>query len=373
MAFQLENIVPKEKKSSSFDINSLLKKEVSFGNSFSDKKKEVFYVDLYVLLQAGLTLKDALTLIAEEKKKESELIQEVINQLINGKNLSEAIKQQKEFSVYEYHSIQIGEQTGTLLTVVKELGMFYKRKNEQKRMVMSALSYPIVVLCTAALAILFMLQFVVPMFTDIFKQNKVELPWITKKIVALSLCFQEYWWVLLMFILVIIVAIQFVKNKRWYFKWKSLITLKLPFFGTFVKKIKIAQFTQALALLTGAKVPLLNGLQLTKEMIAFYPLEKALQKIENDVLLGKSLYEAIRVHSFFDKKMISLIKVAEETNQNETIFKRLTAQYNEDISYVSKNISATLEPIIILVLGAIVATILIAMYLPMFKLSTVIV
>ena len=373
MAFQLENITSKEKKTSSFDINSLLKKEISFGNSFSDKKKEVFYADLYVLLDAGLTLKDALTLIAEDKKKESNLIQEIINQLINGKNLSEAIKNQKEFSAYEYHSLQIGEQTGTLLSVTKELGSFYKRKNEQKRTVMSALSYPIVVLCTAVLAILFMLQFVVPMFADIFKQNKVELPWITKKIVATSFYFQEYWWVFLVFILSTVTTIQFVKNKTWYFKWKSLLILRLPFFGAFVKKIKVAQFTQALALLTGAKVPLLNGLQLTKKMIAFYPLEKALHKIENDILLGKSLYEAVRVHSFFDKKMVSLVKVADETNQNETIFKRLTEQYNEEIAYTSKNISATLEPIIILVLGAIVATILIAMYLPMFKLSSVIV
>jgi type IV pilus assembly protein PilC len=373
MAFQLDKIESKEKKSSSFDINTLLKKEVSFGNSFSNKKKEVFYLDLHVLLEAGLTLKDGLSLIAEDKKKESDLIKRIINELVGGKNLSEAIKNQKEFSAYEYHSLKIGEQTGALLSVTKELGFFYKRKNEQKRTVMSALSYPIVVLCTAVLAILFMLQFVVPMFADIFKQNKVELPWITKKIVATSLYFQEYWWVLLMFVLTIFITIQFVKNKSWYFKWKSLIILKLPFLGAFVKKIKVAQFTQAIALLTSAKVPLLNSLQLTKKMITFYPLESALNSIENDILKGESLHKAIKKHDFFDKKMVSLIKVADETNQNETIFQRLTNQYNEEIEYFSKTISATLEPIIILILGAIVATILIAMYLPMFKLSTVII
>ncbi|PQJ76528.1 type II secretion system F family protein [Polaribacter glomeratus] len=374
MAFQLKNIAPQKKKTTSFDIDTILKKEISFGNSFSNKKKESFYTELYVLLNAGMTLKDALLLNAEEQKKEKDknLINALVTDLINGKNLSDSIKNQKEFSAYEYHSLRIGEQTGTLQKVAKELGVFYKRKNEQRRIIISALSYPIVVLFTAFLAILFMLQFVVPMFADIFKQNKVELPWITKKIMIASNLFQEYWWFVFLCIIAIIITKQLVKKKVWYQKHTSLILLKTPLIGEFIRKVKIAQFTQAITLLTGAKVPLLNGIQLTKKMIGYFPLEVALEKVEEDILKGKSLHQSMGTHKIFDKKMISLIKVADETNQNETIFKRLTEQYNEEIEYKSKMISATIEPFIILILGAIVATILIAMYLPMFKLSTVI-
>jgi type IV pilus assembly protein PilC len=107
-------------------------------------------------------------------------------------------------------------------------------------------------------------------------------------------------------------------------------------------------------------------------MIGYYPLEIALEKIEQDILQGKSLHESMSAYAIFDKKMVSLIKVADETNQNETIFQRLTEQYNEEIEYQSNMISATIEPLIIVFLGAIVATILIAMYLPMFQLSSVI-
>lgn len=374
MAFQLKNITSKQKKKSSFDIDNILKKEISFGTSFSNKKKESLYVELYVLLNAGLTLKDALTLIAEEQKKEKNkiLIEEIVTDLINGRNLSEAVKNRKEFSAYEYHSLKIGEQTGTIQNVSKELGAFYKRKNEQKRIILNALSYPIVVLFTAFLAILFMLQFVVPMFADIFKQNKVELPWITKQILLASTFFQEYWWYLLFFVFTIIIAKQLVKRKEWYQKYTAIILLKTPLIGEFIRKVKLAQFTQAITLLTGAKVPLLNGIQLTKKMIGYYPLEIALEKIEYDILQGKSLHQSMSGYKIFDKKMVSLIKVADETNQNETIFKRLTEQYNQEIEYQSKMISATIEPLIIVFLGAIVAVILIAMYLPMFKLSTVI-
>ena len=375
MGFQLKNIESNTKlKSSSFDIDTLLKKEITFGSSFGNKQKEGFYTELYVLLDAGLTLKDTLSLLAEEQKKEKEkkLIDNIITNLIAGKNFSSSIKMQKEFTEYEYYSIQIGEQTGTLLKVTKDLGEFYKRKNNQRRTITSALTYPVVVLGTAFLAIFFMLQFVVPMFADIFKQNKVELPWITQKIIQASNSFQNYWWSILIILLLIFVFKTTLKKKIWFQKYSSLLLLKTPFIGEFIRKVKIAQFTQAITLLTSAKVPLLNGIQLTRKMIQYYPLEIALEKVEKDILQGKSLHESMKTQSIFDKKMISLIKVAEETNQNETIFKRLTEQYNKEIEYKSKMLSTTIEPFIILILGAIVGVILIAMYLPMFKLSTVI-
>ena len=374
MAFQLKNIQPPKKQQASFDMNSLFKKEIRFGASFSTKKKEAFYTELHVLLHAGLPLKDALVLIGEEQRKQKNktLIKDIVIDLIDGKNFSNALKGRKEFSTHEYHSLKIGEQTGTLQKVTKELGVFYKRKNKQRRMILSALSYPIVVLLTAFLALLFMLQFVVPMFADIFKQNKVALPWITKKILSASTFFQEYWYLSFVIVVGIFLFVQLYQKKIWYQKITSSVLLKIPLVGAFIRKVKMAQFTQAITLLTGAKVPLLNGIQLTKKMIGYYPLEIALEKIEQDILQGKSLHESMSRYAIFDKKMVSLIKVADETNQNETIFQRLTEQYNEEIEYQSNMISATIEPLIIVFLGTIVATILIAMYLPMFQLSSVI-
>lgn len=375
MAFQLKNIAKEQKPKSDFDIDALLKKEITlFGSSFSNKKKEAFYTELGVLLQAGLELKDALELIAGEQKKEADkkLFIGITEHLIAGKNLSDAIRLQKHFSEYEFYSLQIGERTGTLQKVVQELSQFFKRRNEQRRTVINALSYPIVVLCTAFLAVLFMLQFVVPMFADIFKQNQVELPWITQRIIAASNAFQAYYWMVFVIVIGGVVFVKVFKRRIWYRKFFSFILLKIPFAGEFIRKVKLAQFTQAITLLVGAKVPLLQGIQLTKKMLTFYPLQIALDRIEQDILQGKTLHQSMDTHPIFDKKMVSLLKVAEETNQNETIFQRLTYQYNQEIDYQSKLLSSTIEPLIILILGGIVATILIAMYLPMFKLSTVI-
>ena len=374
MGFEIKN-VKNTKTKDGLDINELLKKDiVLFGSSFSNKKKEAFYTELYVLLQAGLELKDALDLIAKEQRKEKDkqLFENIITELISGKNFSEALKEQNSFSDYEFYSVQIGERTGTLHKVIEELSNFFKRKNEQRRTIIGALSYPLIILFTAILAVVFMMQFVVPMFADIFKQNKVELPWITSKIIGASNFFRDYYWVFIVMILVFFVGKIIVKDKLWYKKISSSFLLKVPFVGEFFRKVKIAQFTQAISLLIGAKVPLLSGIQLTQKMITFYPLQNALTKIESDILLGKSLSESMSSHPIFDSKMSSLIKVAEETNQNQVIFERLTEQYNKEIEYKSKMLSSVLEPIIILFLGAVVAIILVAMYIPMFNLSTVI-
>ncbi len=377
MAFNLDNIQNKhiagDTKVSS--IENLLKKEFNFFSTpFSNKKKEAFYAELGVLLNAGITLKNSLTLIAEEQKKKFDkaLIEKIIENLIVGKSLSEAVKLANVFSEYEYYSLKIGEETGSLQKVTNELGLFYRRKNEQRRNILNALSYPIIVMVTAIFAVIFMLQFVVPMFVGIFKQNKVELPWLTKVIVAISESFQQNFGLILMLISTLIVLRFFMVKKQWYKKFASNLLLKIPYVGELTRKIYIAQFTQATALLVGAKVPLLHCIQLTKKMIDFYPLQYALSNIEKEIIQGKELSESLAHYPIFDKKMISLLKVAEQTNQNEYIFERLTRQYNEDIQHQSKLLSTVLEPLIIVFLGALVGVILIAMYLPMFKLSTVI-
>ena len=375
MAFKIENIrTQHDKKASNFDLDKLLKTEVNlFGRSFSNKKKEAFYTELSVLLNAGISLKEALQLIGNEQKKKSdkELLRSITTDLIQGKSFSECLQLNKDFTEYEYYSLKIGEETGTLQQVTKELGLFFRRRNEQRRTVLNALSYPIVVLITAVLAVLFMLKYVVPMFSDIFKQNQVELPWLTKMIISISGLFQDYFLLVFLMLLSVFILRKLIAKKQWYKKFSSHFVLKIPFVGELLRKMYIGQFTQAVALLTTAKVPVLSSIQLTKKMIDFYPLQHALKDAEKKILQGNSLSESLKEHKIFDAKMISLLRVAEETNQNELIFERLTTQYNEEIQYKSKMLSTVLEPLIIIFLGSLVAVILIAMYLPMFTLSSV--
>ena len=134
----------------------------------------------------------------------------------------------------------------------------------------------------------------------------------------------------------------------------------------------MAQFTQAVSLLTSSKIPILNSIQLVSKMIQFIPLQEDLLVIENEILKGSSLNESMKNCKMFDNKMISLVKVSEETNQTDFIFQQLNDQYNQEVTQQSKIMSTILEPFIILIVGVIVAVLLVAMYLPMFQLSNAI-
>lgn len=374
MAFKIENIV-QEKRKKRLDIQSILSTELQFfGATFGLRKKEAFYTELSVLLAAGVALKDALNLIAQEAAKtaEQKMLEDVISEILQGKTFSTAIKSQKSFSNYEYYSIKIGEETGTLQKVCEELGNYFQRKNVQRRIVLNALSYPIVVVSTALLAVLFMLQFVVPMFADIFEQNKVSLPFLTKAVILLSEGLQQHILLLTVMIVLFLGAVKLISKRKRFQNYFSRFLLKLPYIGDLLGKVYLAQFTQATALLLGSNIPMLQSIRLTKEMIAFQPMQQALKRVEQDLLSGSLLSTSLSKLPLFDRKMVSMIKVAEETNQNSFIFERLSNQYTNDVVQKSKALTTVLEPLIIVVLGIVVALILIAMYMPMFQLSTVI-
>jgi len=375
MAFQLDNISkPTSTKKEANDNLSFLKKEITlFKNTFSNKTKEDFYTELGVLLKAGVSLKDSLELIenSQKKKQNKDVINKIAQDIVSGQSLSEALNTDKQFTSYEYYSIKIGEETGTLAQVSEQLGSFFARKNEQRRNLISALTYPIIILSTAILVVVFMLNYVVPMFQDIFTQQGVELPEITKFIISASEFLGSYGWLIFIILIGMIFIQPFLNKKKQFKQLKDRLILKLPFIGNFVKHIYLSQFTQAVSLLTASKVPVVNSIQLVKQMINFYPLQYALETVEQHILKGESLSKSLGQHKLFDDKMIALVKVAEETNQTEFIFDRLNMQYNTKVQQQSKMLSTIMEPFIILIVGVLVGVILIAMYLPMFKLSSV--
>lgn len=375
MGIKFENIATDKETKQPKSKANFLDREISlFGSSFSTKAKEQFYSELSVLLTSGVNLKRALDLIAgmQKKQRAKKLVGDISDQIVAGSSLSEALQKNKNFTPYEYQAIKIGEQTGQLNRITNDLREFFNRKTELKRQLISSLSYPIIVLITACGVVFFMLRYVVPMFVDIFKQNRVELPWLTKVIVKLSGLVVNNGWMVFISILLLIVLFKIISKKDWYYQFMGTLQLRIPVLGNYIKKIYLIQFTQAMTLLTNARIPVVNGIAMVRDMIRFYPLEKTLVTVERDIIQGKKLYESFAEHPFYDKKLIALLKVAEETNQTEYIFQKLYDQYILEIKYQGQIISNVLNFLLTLFVGLIVGIILVAMYLPMFKLSSVI-
>jgi len=375
MSFKIEQniaIEPSVKQEATKKENFFNREIKLFGAKFNDKKKERFYMDLKVLLVAGVDLKSALEIIIEEqpKEKDKEIFQEIYDDILKGKTLADSLRDTGKFSEYEHFSIAIGEESNRLNEVLDELMKYYADQMALKKQVMSVLSYPAFVLGITVALVYFMLSSVVPMFSDVFEQYGSELPALTQKVIYFSDNVGFYFGVLAVLATAIGIFIYTQKNKEWYRKSTSAIVLKIPKVGQMVRLVYLSRFTQTMHLLLASKTPLVRSLDLTEKMIKFYPIQAAIQQMRADVLKGKSLHSGMSQFSVFPNRMLSLIKVGEEVNQLEMMLDKLAKQYNEELKYQTNIIGKIMEPIILLIIGCIVGVILVAMYLPMFNLSS---
>lgn len=345
-----------------------------FSKKLSDKKKENFYRELGLLLKSGVDFKKALEILGNQSnnKVEKQIIWQIKNKIIEGRSIYESMKESGQFSAYEYYSVQIGEETRKLEEVLSELQKYFNRKIQMRRQVVSVLTYPVIVIIVTLLVLYFMLNNVVPMFSNVFKQFGSELPKSTQIILKISnhssLIFGLFFGVIFCFFLIH----SLLKNNKKYRAFTSKLIVKIPYFGALIRKIYMSRFCQSMQLLITSKTTLLNSLSLTGKMVDFYPLENAIEIIKKDITKGQSLNESLKKHSIFENRLISMIEVAEQVNQLDIMFEKLTDQYNEEIGHQTKMIGVILEPLIIIVIGLIVGIIMIAMYAPMFDLSKII-
>ena len=369
-----QNLPADQQVSLSDKVSTVLNKDIKlFEKKFGAKQKEAFYSELGLLLSSGIDIKTALEIIEDQLKvkKHKLMLERIKDDIISGQSVWESIqKHGSTFSTYEYQSIKIGEESGKLPEVLTELGKFYTSAIKLRRQIIGTLTYPVVVLVMSVLIVQFMLSFVVPMFSDIFKHTGTELPWVTQVLIKASnhAGFLFYCLVALVGLGFLVVKTQ--QHKTWFRKYTAMFFLKIPIINELIQKIYLARFCQSMKLLLGSRVLLIDALDLVKNMIGYYPIEHALDSVKKDVYAGKLLHESLGEHKIFPKKLVSLIKVSEEVNAPELIFDKLNKQYSEEIEHQQAIIGKVIEPLFLVVLGGLVGFILIAMYTPLFQMSS---
>jgi type IV pilus assembly protein PilC len=364
---------PSPEKSVFNGLSKILNMDIKlFPVRFTDKNKEALYLELSTLLVAGLDIKSSLELLEEEqiKKEHKVIVQSIKDNLINGYSLWEAMKQTGHFTPYEYYSVQIGEETGKIEMVLDQLYLYFHTGLKQRRQLVSALSYPVIILLTSIGAVGFMLMFIVPMFSDVFKRFGGELPYLTRLIIQFSLIIRT--WFLLFFLVFTSIGIFLYtqRNEIWLKHFSSKILSRLPVIGKIVYAIQLARFCSSMSLLLASKVPIIRSINLISQMVTFYPIQVTLQSIAADIMNGESLHAGMAKFSVYNKRMVSLVKVGEEVNRLDVFFDKLSKQYGTDAEHQTGLLNTFLEPVMIIFLGIVVGFILLAMYLPMFEIST---
>lgn len=375
MTINLKNI---EKKSSTIGkkpegLFSFLSKELIWSKKeLLDKEKEDFYTQLGILLDSGLDIKTAFQVLQSEKRKKkyTRFISLLYDKLILGVSLSNAAQQTNCISLYEFYTIKIGEETGKLSIVLRQLSLYYRNRIQQRRNVINMLSYPIILMITVIAVVVFMLNMIVPMFEDLFSRFNSELPALTLFILNLSSIVKSNSLLIILVFFVIGISFLGLRKSKIMIRNLSEFVLKVPIVNQLVLKIYLSKFCQLMSLLSASSIPLVTSLQLVKKIIGFYPFEQAIDEVERNIMDGSLLWEAMAKFKIFDSKLISLTKVGEEVNQLHKIYSNLSSQYLSEVEFQMKKLNTIVEPLIIVIVGGFVAVILVSMYLPMFKMSS---
>lgn len=372
MKINRDDIKHSQKPQRTNAIQRMLSKEIhlfsttKLSNNFFQK----FYESLYGLLESGLDILTAFNIIKNQhKKKSKDVVEQIAGALSSGSALSEAVSACKGFNPYDIHLLRIGEKTGRLTAILKELENYYAAKIRLRRMLISALSYPVLVMGVSIGVLYFMLGFLVPTFKDIYLRMNVELPAITQLMLNVSESFSKYSFVLPILILVIAGAYMFARSSKVIKEKAQTILLKTPFLGKILVQVEHMRFSHAMYLLLHSKIPITEALTLTACLSRCIPFAGEIEKFNRGIIQGSTFSVLIERSKLFDLQYAAMIRVGEQTGTLAKVFEKLFEQKMTQMNLRTKLIADLLEPVLIVVIGGLVALVLIAMYLPMFSLS----
>lgn len=368
-----KNIVPtlvKEKEAS-----SLLGK-LSMGGGVDDKDIVVFTRQFATMIDAGLPLVQALEILSGqvENKTLAKALIAIKNDVESGSTYADALrKHPKVFTELYANMVAAGESGGILDTILNRLAAYMEKAMKLKKKVKGAMVYPIVVSSIAIIVIAVIMIFVVPTFSKMFMSMGGKLPLPTQIVIDAS-HFIAGLGGLLTAITIAGLGVAFVQFRK---TEKGMHTtdkvfLQLPIFGMILKKVAVAKFTRTLSTLISSGVPILDGLEITAKTAGNKVIEYAVFEIRQAVSEGKTLAEPLMKSKVFPPMVTHMIAVGESTGALDTMLSKIADFYDDEVDSAVNNLTSMMEPMLMVFLGGSVGFIVVAMYLPIFKLITLI-
>ncbi|MGP6139279.1 type II secretion system F family protein [Jeotgalibaca sp. A127] len=351
-------------------LNVALNKDINLRKTLKQKDFIIFLRQFATLLNAGILLVDAVELLAEQTSDTllKEALENLAAEIREGEALSSAMANQSPiFPELLVHMIHSAEASGRLEEVLDQMATYYEKQYRIKKKVETAMTYPLVVGVLALVITIFLLVFIVPVFSDMFASMGEELPAITKGVLSLSNFFKDYWWfILIMMGIAGVVLKQLAQNEKYTYLWDTFI-LKMPVVGMFMQKTLLARMTQTLSSLLNSSVPILDAIKITSQVVGNRVVGDVLMEARRDVEQGESLAKAMVGHWFFPALIVQMIQVGESSGELDTMLKKVSDIYDQELQEASDKLQSLIEPIMIIVLSVIVGFIVMAIVVPMFS------
>ena len=342
--------------------------EKGFAAPFGAKELCAFTKQLAIMVSAGVPILSALEIIYKSEKHPllKKAVKNIARDVGEGQTIAEAMEKQKGFSKLYCNLVKAGETGGILDEILEKLAIHLEKQEKTKAQIKSAMMYPFIVSCIGAGVIWGMMVFVVPQFVGMLEDTGQDPPWITQMVIDLSDFLGLHSVKMLGGLAVLGVMLNsYIKTPT----GKTIfdkVMMKMPVFGMIIIKGNLSSFSRTLATMLGAGVSLIDSLDICVETIDNGIIAEDIRTIKKEVVQGKTLTEPLMKIEYFPDMVSQMIKVGEQTGQIDQMLEKVSDVFEDEVNTLVGGMTKMIEPIIIVVLGSIIAAILVAMYLPMF-------
>ena len=327
---------------------------------------------LSTLVGAGLPLVDCLSALIEqvESARIKRTLSHIREQVTEGTSLADALKAHPRiFTDLYVNMVRAGEASGALDLVLLRLADYTESYATLRDKVRSALTYPILMAIVGTSIMFFLLSYVVPKVTKIFAENKAALPMMTTVLLAISGFMQDYWWAVVAVILGVVISIRVsTRTPAGRLRYDRYV-LSIPYFGKLLKKVALARFARTLSTLLTSGITLLQSLDIVKNVVNNTVLSQAIEEARSSIREGQSIAPPLKKSGLFPAMLIHMIAVGEKSGELEQMLSKAADAYDAEVTSAVSALTSVLEPVMILIGGAVVLFIVLAILLPIFELN----
>ncbi|MDH4028629.1 MAG: type II secretion system F family protein, partial [Nitrospirota bacterium] len=331
-----------------------------------------FTYQLGVLLDAGFALEKSLSILSDltEKKKLKDMLKDILAQIRGGKSFSDALSRFPDsFPLFYVNMIKAGEAGGFLEDTISRLAVYLENSQGLKEEVRSALIYPLFLVVVGGAAVVVLLTFVVPKFTQIFSDMGEALPLPTVILLAISNGLIRYWWLIILLSAAVFFSVKrYIKSEKGRKAWDSL-KFSVPVFGNLYKEVAVSRFSRTLGTLLKSGVPILNAFQIVKGTLGSDRISDIISSVREGARKGKGISESLKKSDIFPPIAVHMVTVGEETGRLDEMLIKIADRFDIEVRTSVKRMLSLLEPALILLMGLVVGFIVIAMLLAIFSIN----
>lgn len=371
-----EAVVSNALRRQGIKVDKIKKQTFRGGGSIKEKEIALFTRQLATMTRAGVPLLQAFDIAARStgNNRLSRLLLEVKGDIETGNSLAASFKRHPMYFDELYcNLVGAGEQAGILDSILDRLATYKEKILALKGKIKSALFYPAIVIVIATVVVAIIMWFVIPSFKQVFTSFGADLPWLTNVVVAMSDWFVKFWYIILLVPVAAGFTIVYLLRRVPAFKHGiDRLSLRLPVVGEILEKAAVARWTRTLATMFAAGVPLVDSLTAVAGAAGNQVFFAATKKIQTDVSTGTALTVAMENTGVFPNMAMQMTRIGEETGALDNMLSKVADFYEREVDDAVAALSSLIEPIMIVFLGVVIGTIVVAMYLPIFKLGQVV-